>query len=136
MHFKQTNGKNQVRPANAGRTVPLKHTRLWQRKRWLLPAVFVVLPLLVLWRPLQRKYLTYLLLRFDAPSSEVLADVIGQADDANSLLMCLWQTERIRHRRFVLIRLGRIVHSESAILHAMERGGPRTLCTTHSELCR
>ncbi len=120
MRIEQTNGRNQVRPADAGRAVPVGHARLWQRKRWLLLTVFVVLPLLILWRPLQRQYLTHLLLRSDAPSPEVLADVIGQTGDAQSLLLRLWQSQRIPHRQFVLSHLGRIVNSESGIFHAME----------------
>lgn len=120
MRIEQTNGKNQVRPADAGRTVPPKHTRLWQRKRWLLLTIFVVFPLLIFWRPLQRQYLTHLLLRSDAPSPEVLSDVIGQAGNAKTLLLRLWQTQRIPHRQFILSHLGRIVNSEPAILRAME----------------
>lgn len=120
MRIEQTNGKKQVRPADAGRTVPLKHARLWQRKRWLLLTVFVVFPLLIFWRPLQRQYLTHLLLRSNAPSTEVLSDVIRQTSDAKSLLLRLWQTQRIPHRQFVLSHLGRIVNSEPAVFHALE----------------
>jgi peroxiredoxin len=120
MRIERTNERNQVRPVDAGRTVPVGHARLWQRNRWLLLTVFVVLPLLIFWRPLQRQYLTHLLLRSDAPSPEVLSDIIQQTGDAQSLLLRLWQTQRIPHRQFVLGHLGRIANSEPAIFHAME----------------
>lgn len=119
MRIEQTNEENQVRPAS-GRTVPVKRTRRLQRNRWLLLTVFVVLPLLIFWRPLQRQYLTHLLLRSDAPSTEVLSDIVRQTSDAKSLLLRLWQTERIPHRQFVLIHLGRIVNSEPGVFHAFE----------------
>lgn len=83
-------------------------------------AAFVLLALLIFWRPLQRECLTFLLLRSDAPSPEVLSEVIERTSDPKSLLLRFWNTQRIPHRHFVLSYLGRIVNSESNLFRAME----------------
>lgn len=92
-----------------------------RRTRWLLGGLAVLgLLALVFWRPIQRQCLTVFLLRSDAPSSEVLSDVIEQTSDPKSLLLRLWQTQRIPHRRFALSYLGRIAGREPSLSSAME----------------
>jgi hypothetical protein len=60
------------------------------------------------------------MLRSDAPSYEVLFEMVEQTGDPKSLLLRLWQTQRIPHRQFVLSYLGRIVHSKTNLFRAME----------------
>lgn len=83
-------------------------------------AVIVLLSLLLFWRPLQRECLTYLLLRSEAPSAEVLSAVVNEASDPKLLLERLWQTQRIPHRHFVLSYLGRTVNSAPIVFRTLE----------------
>ena len=99
---------------------PLHRTK-WRGPRLLCAlAVVVLLSLLFFWRPLQRHCLTYLLLRSEAPSAEVLSAVVNETSDPKPLLERLWQTQRIPHRHFVLSYLGRTVKSAPIVFRTLE----------------
>lgn len=83
-------------------------------------ATLLLAPLLLFWRPLQRQCLTYVLLRSDAPSTEVLSELVAKTGDPVLLLKRLWQTQRIPHRRFVLSYLGRTLNETPIVFRAME----------------
>lgn len=90
------------------------------RTRWLLGSMIILgLLALIAGRPLQRQYLTYLLLRSDAPSPEVLSSLIEQMSNRQSLLLRLWHTQRIPHRRFVVNYLGGIMNIQSNLFQSM-----------------
>lgn len=72
------------------------------------------------WRPLQHGLLTSLLLRAEAPSSEVLREAVEQADDPAALLGRFWRTQRIPHREFVMRYLEQKTGSDPALFQALE----------------
>jgi peroxiredoxin len=87
---------------------------------WLTGLVLFAFTALIAWKPLRHELVMSLILRSDAPAPEVLSGIIKETDDPKSLLLRLWQTQRIAHRHFVLSYLGRIVDSESNLFRAME----------------
>lgn len=90
-----------------------------RRLVWILPALVLLSPC-IFWRPIQRQCLIYFLLRSDAPSPEVLSDVANQSRDPKSLLLHLWQTQRIPHHHFVLTYLGQAVNTNPGVFRALE----------------
>lgn len=99
----------------------VKHHLSSDRSRLtLVLAALLITPLLFFWRPFQRQFLTYVLLRSAAPTTEILSEVVAQTGEPALLLKRLWQTQRIPHRRFVLSYLGRISNEAPIVFHAME----------------
>lgn len=79
-----------------------------------------ILAAIVFWRPVQQRFLTYLLLRTEAPSEEVLSGAVQQAGNPSSLLMGLWMTQRIPQRQFVLSYLSRVSTSKPDLFRSLE----------------
>ncbi len=75
---------------------------------------------MIFWRPVQQRFLAFLLLSSEAPSEEALSEAVEQAGDPQSFLRALWRTRRIPDREFVLNYLSRAATSDSNLLRAME----------------
>lgn len=72
---------------------------------WLLALAAFGVAALVWGKSLQRECMIQLLLRSNAPSPDVLSDVVKQSRHPEPLLMRFWQTQRIPDRHFVLTYL-------------------------------
>lgn len=95
---------------------PGRKTRLW----FLLGSSVLILLAIYFWRPLQQQCLAFLLLRSEGPSDEVLSGAVEKGNNPRSLLMTLWKTQRIPHRRFVLSYLAQVSTSNPSLLQMME----------------
>lgn len=95
--------------------------RVSSRDRWLLGGLAVLGAVVILfWRPLERRWLTYLLLRAAAPSSEVLTKTVEQTGKPEALLWRLWQSQHIPQQHFVLSYLGGAVSRRRDLVRALE----------------
>lgn len=84
----------------------------------------------VLWRPIQRHWLTWLVVRAEAPAQSLVDGLVESDPDPGALLNRLWGTEKIPHRLAVLDHLqthitpGHTLQAEEvAILTAAAHGG-------------
>jgi peroxiredoxin len=92
-----------------------------RRQKWVLAGgCLLALVALLFWRPLQRGCAAYFLLRSEAPSPEALSAAVEQAGDPASLLLRLWNTQRIPHRQFVTTYLSTATTSKPALVKKLE----------------
>jgi peroxiredoxin len=119
-------------PDSAGKpSVPRFRFKPTRREKYFLMTLAVLgVGAATLWRPIQHRWLTWLVLRAEAPAQSLVDSLAVRDADPGALLNRLWSTEKIPHRLAVLDYLqshrasGNALRIEEvAILRDAARGG-------------
>jgi len=74
-----------------------------RREKWFLMTLAVLgIGAATLWRPIQQRWLTWLVLRAEAPAQSLVDSLAMRDGNSSALLNRLWSTEKIPHRLAVL----------------------------------
>ncbi len=138
----QTSPTPQGSPAHAADEVPpqeqpgiarvskLRFKPTLREKRFLMTLAALGVSAAVLWRPIQQRWLIWLVLRAEAPAQSLVDGLVARDGHSGALLSRLWSTEKIPHRLAVLNSLqthrssGNALRGEEvAILREAARSG-------------
>lgn len=126
---KRVNAAHQAADKPSGLRGRFNPTR--REKRFLVTLAAVGVCVAALWRPIQQRWLTWLVLRAEAPAQSLVDELVAQDSHPGVLLTQLWATDKIPHRLAILDYMQRHetpahllrAEEEAALLMDAARGG-------------